>query len=60
MNRIIVFALVLFSMTMQLKAQTLSEEEVSAKMYQAFENAKSIIREKYRDPFHWAAFVMLD
>ena len=26
----------------------------------AFENAKSIIREKYPDPFHWAAFVMLD
>ena len=27
---------------------------------QAFENAKSIIREKYPDPFYWAAFVMLD
>ena len=27
---------------------------------QAFENAKSIIRKKYPDPFHWAAFVMLD
>ena len=27
---------------------------------EAFENAKSIIREKYPDPFHWAAFVMLD
>lgn len=26
----------------------------------AFENAKTIIREKYPDPFHWAAFVMLD
>lgn len=26
----------------------------------AFENAKSIIRDKYPDPFHWAAFVMLD
>ena len=27
---------------------------------QAFEKTKSIIREKYPDPFHWAAFVMLD
>ena len=27
---------------------------------QAFENAKFIIREKYPDPFYWAAFVMLD
>ena len=27
---------------------------------QAFENTKSIIRDKYPDPFHWAAFVMLD
>ena len=26
----------------------------------AFEKAKSIIRDKYPDPFHWAAFVMLD
>ena len=26
----------------------------------AFENAKSIIREKYPDPYYWAAFVMLD
>ena len=26
----------------------------------AFEKAKSIIRKKYPDPFHWAAFVMLD
>lgn len=26
----------------------------------AFENAKSIMRDKYPDPFHWAAFVMLD
>lgn len=26
----------------------------------AFEQAKSIIRDKYPDPFHWAAFVMLD
>ena len=60
MNRIIVFTLLLLWMVMQLKAQTLSEEEVSAKMYQAFENAKSILREKYRDPFHWDASVMLD
>ena len=37
MNRIIVFALMLFCMTMQIEAQTLSEEEVTAKMYQAFE-----------------------
>ena len=27
---------------------------------QAFERTKSIIREKYPDTFHWAAFVMLD
>ena len=26
----------------------------------AFEEAKEIIRKKYPDPFHWAAFVMLD
>ena len=26
----------------------------------AFEQPKSIIRKKYPDPFHWAAFVMLD
>lgn len=26
----------------------------------AFENAKAAIRAKYPDPFHWAAFVMLD
>ena len=26
----------------------------------AFEQAKQIIRNKYPDPFHWAAFVMLD
>ena len=37
MNRIIVFALMLFCMTLQIEAQTLSEEEVTAKMYQAFE-----------------------
>lgn len=27
---------------------------------QAFEKTKSIIRDKYPDPFHWAAFVILD
>lgn len=26
----------------------------------AFEQAKSIIRDKYPDPFYWAAFIMLD
>lgn len=26
----------------------------------AFEQAKSIIRERYPDPFYWAAFIMLD
>ena len=41
MNRIIVFALMLFCMTMQIEAQTLSEEEVTAKMYQAFELNKA-------------------
>ena len=39
--------------------------QLTSKQYQwnkrqAFENAKSIIRDKYPDPFHWAAFVMLD
>lgn len=37
MNRIIVFALMLFCMILQIEAQTLSEEEVTAQMYQAFE-----------------------
>lgn len=41
MNKIIVFALLFFCIVMQLKAQTLSEEEVSAKMYQAFELNKA-------------------
>ena len=41
MNRIIVFALMFFCMTMQIEAQTLSEEEVTAKMYQAFELNKA-------------------
>lgn len=26
----------------------------------AFDQAKLIIREKYPDPFHWAAFIILD
>ena len=33
MNRIIVFALMLFCMTLQIEAQTLSEEELTTKMY---------------------------
>ena len=41
MNKIIVFALMFFCMTMQIEAQTLSEEEVTAKMYQAFELNKA-------------------
>lgn len=41
MNKITVFALLFFCIVMQLKAQTLSEEEVSAKMYQAFELNKA-------------------
>lgn len=41
MNKIIVFTLLFFCIVMQLKAQTLSEEEVSAKMYQAFELNKA-------------------
>ena len=41
MNRIIVFTVLLFCMVMQLKAQVLSEEEVSAKMFQAFELNKA-------------------
>lgn len=41
MNRIIVSALLLFCTFLQIIAQTLSEEEVSAKMYQAFELSKA-------------------
>ena len=41
MDRIIVFTVLLFCMVLQLKAQTLSEEEVTAKMYQAFELNKA-------------------
>ena len=41
MNRIIVFTVLLFCMVMQLKAQVLSEEEVSAKMFQAFKLNKA-------------------
>ena len=41
MNRIIVFALMFFCMTLQIEAQTLSEEEVTAIMYQAFELNKA-------------------
>lgn len=41
MNRIIVFALMFFCMTLQIEAQTLSEEEVTAKMYQAFKLNKA-------------------
>ena len=49
MNRIIVFALMFFCMTMQIEAQTLSEEEVTAKMYQAFElNKACLVRRRNR------------
>ena len=41
MNRIIVFALSLFCIVMQLKAQTLSEEDLNAKMMQALELSKA-------------------
>ena len=27
---------------------------------EAFQNAQSVVREKYEDPFYWAAFIMLD
>ena len=41
MNRIIVFTVLLFCIVMQLKAQVLSEEEVSGKMFQAFKLNKA-------------------
>ena len=55
MNRIIVFALMFFCMTMQIEAQTLSEEEVTAKMYQAFELTKPPRRQK-----HLSCFLLLE
>lgn len=41
MNRIIVFTLILVCMAMQMKAQTLSGAEVTARMNQAFEQLKA-------------------
>lgn len=38
-------------------------EQLASKLWnkrKAFENTKSIIRNKYPEPYHWAAFVMLD
>lgn len=46
MNRIIGIILVYFCVTTQMRAQTLSEQEVSAKMNQAFELSKE---DKYAD-----------
>ena len=40
--------------------EQLASKECNWNKRKAFENAKSIIREKYPDPFYWAAFVMLD
>ena len=40
--------------------EQLASKECKWNKRKAFENTKSIIREKYPDPFHWAAFVMLD
>lgn len=40
--------------------EQMASKECNWNKRQAFEKTKSIIREKYPDPFHWAAFVMLD
>ena len=53
MNRIIVFTVLLFCMVMQLKAQVLSEEEVSAKMFQAFKLNKAGKKAEALELFLW-------
>lgn len=40
--------------------EQLASKQCQWNKHKAFEDAKSIIREKYPDPFYWAAFVMLD
>lgn len=40
--------------------EQLATKECQWDKRKAFERAKSIIRDQYPDPFHWAAFVMLD
>ena len=40
--------------------EQLASKQCKWNKHQAFERTKSIIREKYPDPFYWAAFVMLD
>ena len=53
MNRIIVLALSLLCMVMQLKAQALSEEDVSAKMFHAFELNKAGKKAEALELFLW-------
>lgn len=40
--------------------EQMASKECNWNKRKAFEKTKSIIREKYPDPFYWAAFVMLD
>ena len=40
--------------------EQLASQQCKWNKRQAFEKAKLIMRNKYPDPFHWAAFVMLD
>lgn len=40
--------------------EQLASKECHWNKRKAFEQTKSIMRDKYSDPFHWAAFVMLD
>ncbi len=40
--------------------ERLADKDNNWNKRKAFEEAKEIIRQKHPDPFHWAAFVMLD
>lgn len=40
--------------------ERLADKNIAWNKRKAFEEAKEIIRKKHPDPFHWAAFVMLD